>query len=74
MKEGPVLPRGQAAPGTWDMELGQAVVVGGGSSEICLPQLGGCVYRWSSLPLPCGTAVAGQWLGLPGGEKGSSAL
>ena len=34
MQGGPVLPKGWAAPCTWGMKLGQAVVVGGGSLEV----------------------------------------
>lgn len=56
------------------MKHGQAVAVGSGSSEVYLPQLGGCVYPRSLRPPPCGMATAGKWSGLPVSEEGRSAL
>ena len=48
---------GRAAPGTWGMKPGQAVVVGGASSELCLPHLGGCIYPRRLQPPPRGRQV-----------------
>lgn len=77
MQGSPVFPRagsGRAAPGTYGMKHGQAVAVGSGSSEVYLPQPGGCIYPRSLWPPPGGMAMAGKWSGLPVSEERRSAL
>lgn len=61
---------GRAAPDTWGMKPGQAVVVGGAPSEECLCHLGGCIHPRRLQPLPHGE----QWSQLPVGREGRSVL